>query len=87
MQPQNHASRPKGIPKTKLQGSGPSGSNTLQSQIAQSPKNRLTFNRLAVVHGRLEMVVTVLKRLSSDGSVIKSGKTQDAQWTLAPTLL
>jgi hypothetical protein len=53
MQPQNHASRPKGIPKTKLQGSGPSGGKTLQSQIAQSPKNRLTFNRLAVVHGRL----------------------------------
>jgi hypothetical protein len=25
----------------------------MQSQIGQSPKNRLTFNRLAVVHGRL----------------------------------
>jgi hypothetical protein len=35
----------------------------------------------------IEMVVTVLRRLSDDGSVIKSGKTQDAQWTLAPSLL
>jgi hypothetical protein len=35
----------------------------------------------------IEMVVTVLRRLCKDGSVIKSGTTQDAQWTLAPSLL
>jgi hypothetical protein len=35
----------------------------------------------------IEMVVTVLRRLCKDGSVIKSGATQDAQWTLAPSLL
>src|ERR1019366_996971 len=39
--------------KTKLQGSRSSGREILQSQIAKSPKNRLTFSRLAVVHGRL----------------------------------
>lgn len=32
--------------------SGPSGHKILQSQIGQSPKNILTFSRLAVVHGR-----------------------------------
>jgi hypothetical protein len=35
----------------------------------------------------IEMVVTVLRRLCKDGSVIKSGTTQDAQWALAPSLL
>jgi hypothetical protein len=35
----------------------------------------------------IEMVVTVLRRLCKDGSVIKSGTTQDAQWTLASALL
>jgi hypothetical protein len=53
MRPQNHASRPKGIPKTKLQGSGPSGRKTLQSQITRYGKNRLVINALAVVHERL----------------------------------
>ena len=37
----------------KLQGSGPSGPKILQTQIRQTSKNRFTFNRLAVVHGRL----------------------------------
>ncbi len=35
----------------------------------------------------VEMVLTVLRRLCKDGSVIKSGTTQDAQWVLAPSLL
>jgi hypothetical protein len=35
----------------------------------------------------IEMVVTVLRRLCKDGSVIKFGTTQDAQWVLAPSLL
>jgi hypothetical protein len=39
--------------KTKLQPSAPSGGKTLQTQIGQNRKKRLTFNRLAVVHGRL----------------------------------
>jgi hypothetical protein len=42
--------------KTKLQPSAPSGCKTLQSQTAQSPKNRLTFNRLSVNHGRLVLL-------------------------------
>jgi hypothetical protein len=56
MRPQNHASRPKGIPKTKLQGSGPSGRKTLQSQITRHGKNRLVINALAVVHERLPRI-------------------------------
>ena len=42
----------RGNPKMKWQGSVPSGREILQSQIAKSPKTRLTFSRLAVVHGR-----------------------------------
>jgi hypothetical protein len=42
--------------KTKSQGSGASGCKTLQSQTEQYPKNRITFNRLAVNHGRLNTV-------------------------------
>jgi hypothetical protein len=38
--------------KTKLQGSRPSGPKILQFKIGQSPENRLTFSRLAVVHDR-----------------------------------
>jgi hypothetical protein len=53
MQPQNHASRPKGIPKTKLQGSGPSGSNTLQSQISPNDEKGINIKEMTVVHGRL----------------------------------
>ena len=37
----------------KLQGSRHSNSKILQSQITQSPKNKLTFKPLAVVHRRL----------------------------------
>jgi hypothetical protein len=37
----------------KLQGSGVSSREILQSQIGQNSKNRLALNRLAVVHGRL----------------------------------
>jgi hypothetical protein len=53
MQPKNHASPLKGIPKPKLQGSGPSSPETLQSKTGQRAENRLTFNSLDVVHGRL----------------------------------
>jgi len=35
----------------------------------------------------MEMVLTVLRRLCKDGSIVKSGVTRDAQWTLAPSLL
>jgi hypothetical protein len=39
--------------KMKLQGSGLSSRQILQSQISLNGKNRLQVNRLAVVHGRL----------------------------------
>ena len=35
----------------------------------------------------IEMVITVLRRFCKDGSVVKSGTSRDAQWTLAPSLL
>src|SRR5664280_894010 len=53
MRPRNHSSFPKGIPKTKLQGSAPSSHNILQSQSCLLAKNRFSVNGLAVVHGRL----------------------------------
>jgi hypothetical protein len=37
----------------KSQGSRPSGTEILQSQNSPSDENRIQFNRLAVVHGRL----------------------------------
>jgi len=40
----------------KLQGSGPSGPEILQSQTSQSGKNRLLLNRFAVIHGRLNIL-------------------------------
>src|SRR5450759_2360038 len=53
MRPRNHSSLPKGIPKTKLQGSAPSSHNILQSQSRLLAKNRFSVNGLAVVHRRL----------------------------------
>jgi hypothetical protein len=35
----------------------------------------------------IEMVLTVLRRLCKNGSVVKSGTSRDAQWALAPSLL
>ena len=34
-----------------------------------------------------EMVIAVLRRLCKDGSVVKSGTSRNAQWSLAPSLL
>src|SRR5665647_192038 len=66
MRPRNHSSLPKGIPKTKLQGSAPSSHNILQSQSCLLAKNRFSVNGLAVVHGRLIILV--------DCSAISSAK-------------
>ncbi len=52
MQPRNHASRLKGIPKTKLQGSGASTPKTLQLKTHPFAEKRLSINGLTVVHGR-----------------------------------
>src|SRR5262245_56466380 len=49
----NHCSSLKGIPKMKLQGSGPSAPKSLQSQNRPRPENRLSISRLDVVHGQL----------------------------------
>src|SRR6201993_2849665 len=49
----NHCSSLKGIPKMKLQGSGPSTPKSLQSQNRPRPENRLSISRLDVVHGQL----------------------------------
>jgi hypothetical protein len=48
-----HCSSLKGIPKMKLQDSGPSGPKSLQSQNRPRPENRLSISRLDVVHGQL----------------------------------
>jgi hypothetical protein len=53
----------------KLQGSRPSGREILQIQIRQSPENRLAFNRLAVVHGRLTSIFVNMERQFKDGHV------------------
>jgi hypothetical protein len=42
----------RGNPKMKLQGSGLSSRQILQSQISPSGKNRIQINRLTIVHGR-----------------------------------
>jgi len=34
-----------------------------------------------------DMVLTVLRRLSKQGDIAKSGTSRDAQWTLAPAIL
>src|SRR6476646_3236573 len=54
MRQRNHCSSLKGIPKMKLQGSGPSAPKSLQSQNRPRPENRLSISRLDVVHGQLE---------------------------------
>src|SRR5262249_5319016 len=53
MRQRNHCSSLKGIPKMKLQDSGPSGPKSLQSQNRPRPENRLSISRLDVVHGQL----------------------------------
>src|SRR5262249_1406920 len=52
MRQRNHCSSLKGIPKMKLQDSGPSGPKSLQSQNRQRPENRLSISRLDVVNGQ-----------------------------------
>src|ERR1700745_4174176 len=54
MRQRNHCSSLKGIPKMKLQGSGPSTPKSLQSQNRPRPENRLSISRLDVVHGQLD---------------------------------
>src|SRR6185437_6665832 len=69
--------------KTKLQASGAASRKILQSQIAQSSGNRFTFNRLAVVHGRLPTGVQVLKGsrygLTPSGA-IRVGRFPEYSW-------
>src|SRR6478672_10131980 len=55
MRQRNHCSSLKGIPKMKLQGSGPSTPKSLQSQNRPRPENRLSISRLDVVHGQLSI--------------------------------
>jgi len=52
MQPKNHASQIKGIPKAKLQGSWDLNPKTMQLKTRRDAKKRLAINGLAVVHGR-----------------------------------
>src|SRR5262245_36771043 len=52
MRQRNHCSSLKGIPKMKLQDSGPSGPKSLQSQNRPRPENRLSISRLDVVHAQ-----------------------------------
>src|SRR5664280_833688 len=78
MRPRNHSSLPKGIPKTKLQGSAPSSHNILQSQSRLLAKNRFSVNGLAVVHRRpftmglvgSAQIVVRFKRLSTPEALI-----------------
>src|SRR6478672_13874594 len=65
MRQRNHCSSLKGIPKMKLQGSGPSTPKSLQSQNRPRPENRLSISRLDVVHGQLR---TILRRGESSGA-------------------
>src|SRR5258705_14015427 len=58
MRQRNHCSSLKGIPKMKLQGSGPSAPKSLQSQNRPRPENRLSISRLDVVHGQLIYLLT-----------------------------
>src|SRR5271157_1495368 len=53
MQPRNHCSSQKGIPKMKLQASRPISPKNLQSQTSSQTKNRLAISRLGILHGRL----------------------------------
>src|SRR5262249_16344702 len=55
MRRRNHCSRPKGIPKMKLQGFRHSSPKTLQSQNRLQPRKRLLVSRLALVHGQLSI--------------------------------
>jgi hypothetical protein len=64
MQPKNHASRLKEIPKTKLQGSGASTPKTLQLKTRLFAKKRLSINGLTVVHGRLHSIAAGQHRKS-----------------------
>src|SRR5262245_57859790 len=69
MRQRNHCSSLKGIPKMKLQDSGPSGPKSLQSQNRPRPENRLSISRLDVVHGQrvtLAHMAQVWLRLAND---------------------
>src|SRR5438132_14349594 len=65
MRQRNHCSSLKGIPKMKLQGSGPSAPKPLQSQNRPRPENRLSISRLDVVHGQLGTLLTCCARAAS----------------------
>src|SRR5271156_5010785 len=64
MRTANHASRAKGIRKTKLQGSDAQSSKTLQSQNSLQEKKRFQLNRLTVLHDRLNSVLLDASRIS-----------------------
>src|SRR5262249_28448178 len=69
MRQRNHCSSLKGIPKMKLQDSGPSGPKSLQSQNRQRPENRLSISRLDVVNAQRVAVVHMAQvwlRLADD---------------------
>src|SRR5262249_36064262 len=48
----NHASRFEGIAKTNLQASRASDTETLQSQVNNAAKKRLSLSGLEILHGR-----------------------------------
>src|SRR5262249_18312913 len=52
MRQRNHARRFEGIPKCKLQASGPSDRETLQFQNPKAAQKRLSLNGLELVHSR-----------------------------------
>src|SRR5262245_43450177 len=76
MRQRNHCSSLKGIPKMKLQDSGPSGPKSLQSQNRPRPENRLSISRLDVVHA--QPVITALAALA--GAAIGGLTSVVASW-------
>src|SRR5262245_38393955 len=73
MRQRNHCSSLKGIPKMKLQDSGPSGPKSLQSQNRPRPENRLSISRLDVVHAQLTRLLhaALCGANTADGPIAK----------------
>src|ERR1700747_849899 len=83
MRQRNHCSSLKGIPKMKLQGSGPSTPKSLQSQNRPRPENRLSISRLGVVHGqRCMRLVEARLGDSNEGAFWAAAPLSHAIWIL-----
>ena len=78
MRQRNHCSSLKGIPKMKLQDSGPSGPKSLQSQNRPRPENRLSISRLDVVHGQLWTAICSnrIRASAARSSILGGAKTR-----------